>query len=60
MWKANKAGILALLAGGLLLGSVYMWLLPGDELLAKRVLCTGICLLLLGVGAFSWISALKP
>lgn len=60
MWKANKAGILALLAGGLLLGGVYALLLPGDELLAKRVLCTGICLLLFVVGALSWRSARKP
>lgn len=57
MWKANKAGILALLAGGCVLGAAYWYLKPEDEELARQVLATGVCVLLLVVATVSWISA---
>lgn len=59
MWQANKGCILFLLAGFALLGGAYFWLLPQDELLARRVLSTGVCLLLAAAGLISWILARK-
>ena len=57
MWKANKTAIVALLLGLLLLGAAHAYLLTVDELLARKVLSAGVCLLLLVVGCFSWFSA---
>ncbi len=59
MWQANKGCILFLLIGFLLLGSAYFWLLPDDELLARRVLSTGVCILLAVGGLVSWLLARK-
>lgn len=59
MWQANKGCILFLLAGFVLLGGAYFWLLPDDELLARRVLSTGICILLATAGLISWLLARK-
>lgn len=59
MWKANKTAIVALLLGLLLLGAAHAYLLTVDELLARKVLSAGVCLLLLVVGCFSWFGARK-
>lgn len=59
MWKANKTAIIALLLGLLLLGAAHVCLLSVDELLARKVLSAGFCLLLLVVGCFSWFGARK-
>lgn len=59
MWQANKGCILFLLIGFLLLGGAYFWLLPDDELLARRVLSTGVCVLLAAGGLISWLLARK-
>lgn len=57
MWKANKGGIIALLVGGGILGAAYWYLKPENEELARQVLATGVCVLLLVVATLSWISA---
>ncbi|MBR5521850.1 MAG: hypothetical protein IKV82_00080 [Akkermansia sp.] len=59
MWQANKWCILFLLAGFALLGVAYYLLAPGDELLARKVLSTGVCVLLAAGGVISWLSARK-
>ncbi|MGN0865908.1 MAG: hypothetical protein ACI4P8_07165 [Akkermansia sp.] len=57
MWQANKGPVVALLGGLLVLGGLHLLLRDTDELLARRVLSTGICLLLAVVGLYSWFSA---
>ncbi len=59
MWQANKWCIVFLLVGFALLGGAYAYLAPGDELLARKVLSTGICVLLAVGGIISWLSARK-
>ncbi|MBQ1960957.1 MAG: hypothetical protein II349_05485 [Akkermansia sp.] len=59
MWQANKWCIIFLLVGMGLLGGAYFYLAPQDELLARKVLSTGICVLLAAGGVFSWLSAKK-
>lgn len=59
MWQANKWCILFLLAGLLLLGAAYLYLSAQDELLARRVLCTGVCVLLAAGAFISWYTARK-
>lgn len=59
MWKANKGGIIALLVGGCILGAAYWYLKPENEELARQVLATGVCVLLLVVATISWIMARK-
>jgi len=59
MWQANRGCILFLLFGLLLLGGAYFWILPNDELLARRVLSTGVCILLAVGGLISWFLARK-
>ena len=59
MWQANRGCILFLLTGFLLLGGAYFWILPDDELLARRVLSTGVCVLLAAGGLISWLLARK-
>lgn len=57
-WQANKWGILALVAGLLALGAAYVALAQqGDEDSAKKVLSTGICVLLFVVALATWLSA---
>ncbi len=59
MWQANKWCIIFLLVGLAALGAAYCYLTPGDELLARKVLSTGICVLLAAGGVISWLSARK-
>ncbi len=59
MWQANKISIVVLLVGLAALGGAYWYLLPGDELLARRVLYTGICALLFVVAVANWLSLRK-
>lgn len=56
MWKHNKVGILSLLIGGALLFGAYAYYLPQDEILAERILGTGMCILLFVVGLGSFLS----
>lgn len=59
-WQANKWGILALVAGLLALGGAYVALAQqGDTETAKKVLGTGVCVLLFGVALGTWLSARK-
>ena len=41
------------------LGGAYWYLAPQDELLARRVLYTGICALLFVVAVANWLSLRK-
>lgn len=59
MWQANKGCIIFLLVGFALLGGAYFYLAPQDELLARKVLSTGVCVLLAAGGILSWLSAKK-
>lgn len=59
MWKANKTAIVALLLGLAALGGLHAYLLSVDADLARKVFSTGVCLLLLIVGCFSWFGARK-
>lgn len=59
MWQANKTAILLLMVGMAALGGLYSYLAQGDELLARKVLSSGICMLLLLLGLFSWLTAGK-
>lgn len=59
MWQANKLSIIVLAIGFAALGGAYWYLAPQDELLAKRVLYTGICALLFVVAAANWFSLKK-
>ncbi len=56
MWQANKLSIIVLTLGFAVLGGAYWYLAPQDELLAKRVLYTGICALLFVVAVANWLS----
>lgn len=59
MWQANKLSIIILLAGFAALFAAYWYLAPQDELLAKRVLYTGICGVLFVVAVANWLSLKK-
>ena len=59
MWQANKISIIILIIGFAALGAAYWYLAPQDELLAKRVLYTGICALLCVVALANWLSVKK-
>lgn len=59
MWQANKLSIIILAIGFAILGGAYWYLAPQDELLAKRVLYTGICALLFVVAVANWLSLKK-
>lgn len=59
MWQANKGCIIFLLIGMGMLGAVYAYLAPKDELLARKILSTGICILLAVGGLIAWFSARK-
>lgn len=59
MWQANKISIIILIIGFAALGGAYWYLAPQDELLAKRVLYTGICALLFVVALANWLSVKK-
>lgn len=59
MWQANKISILVLLIGLAGLVGAYVYLAPQDELLARRVLYTGICALLFVVAVANWLSLKK-
>lgn len=59
MWKANKVSIIILITGFAALGGAYCYLAPQDELLARRVLYTGICALLFVVALANWLSVKK-
>ena len=59
MWRANKWGIIALLAGGAILSGVHFYLRGSDKLLADQVLSAGTCALLFLVALCSWISVRK-
>ena len=56
MWKANKWGIIALLAGGGILFGIDLYLRPRDKVLADQVLTVGVCSLLFVVALASWLS----
>ena len=58
-WQANKISIIILIIGFAALGAAYWYLAPQDELLAKRVLYTGICALLFVVALANWLSVKK-
>ncbi len=60
MWRANKTGIIVLLAGLAGLAALHGWLTPLDEQLADQLLALGFCLLLFGVGLASWLSVKTP
>ncbi len=60
MWKANKAGMVVLLAGLALLGGIHYVVTPHNEQLADQILALGFCLLLFGVGLASWLSVREP
>ena len=59
MWQANKWSIFVLAIGFAALGGAYWHLAPQDELLARRVLYTGICALLFVVAVANWLSLKK-
>ena len=59
MWQANKWSIMVLAIGFAALGGAYWYLAPQDELLARRVLYTGICALLFVVAVANWLSLRK-
>ena len=59
MWQANKWSIMVLAIGFAALGGAYWYLAPQDELLARRVLYTGICALLFVVTVANWLSLKK-
>lgn len=59
MWQANKISIIILVIGLAALGGAYWYLAPQDELLAQRVLYTGICALLFVVALANWLSVRK-
>ena len=59
MWQANKWSIIVLAIGFAALGGAYWYLVPQDELLARRVLYTGICALLFVVAVANWLSLKK-
>ena len=59
MWRANKWGIIALLAGGALLGGVHLYLRQQDKVLADQVLSVGVCSLIFIVALASWLSVRK-
>ena len=59
MWRANKWGIIALLAGGGILFGIDLYLRSQDKLLADRVLTVGVCSLLFVVALASWLSVHK-
>ena len=59
MWRANKWGIIALLAGGCILFGIDLYLRPQDRQLADRVLAVGVCSLLFVVALASWLSVHK-
>ncbi len=56
MWKANKKGIIVLLAGLALLAVVHYFITPYSESLADQVLALGFALLLFNVAFASWFS----
>lgn len=59
-WKANKWGVIALVVGLAGLGVAYVALVrQGDEDAAKKMLSSGICLLLFIVALATWLSARK-
>ncbi len=60
MWRANKTGIVVLLAGLVLLGGLHYLLAPQHEELADQVLALGFCVLLFGVALASWLSVKTP
>ncbi len=60
MWKANRTGIIILLAGLALLRAAHHHIALNDEKLADQVLALGFCLLLFGVALASWLSVKKP
>ncbi len=58
-WQANKWGVIALVAGGAVLASLYAYYAPTDKVLAERILSTGICFLLFVVALGSFLSTKK-
>ena len=59
MWQANKVSIIILLIGFAVLGGAYWYLAPQDNLVAERVLYTGICALLFVVALAYYVSIRK-
>ncbi len=60
MWKANKKGIICLVAGLLLLGLIHYAVTPHNEQLADQILAIGFCALLFCVALASWLSVKTP
>ncbi len=60
VWRANKIGLIVLLAGLALLGGLHYLLAPQHEQLADQVLALGFCVLLFGVALASWLSVKTP
>ena len=58
MWEYNKAAILSLLSGLVLLSGVSLYLRfgAGEELLSRQVMAVGVCVLLFAVATTSWVS----